>query len=792
MNRNIVILSVILSVLFQSTSLSQSRVDYPQGEWQAHWITHPSAPLRDYGVFHFRNSFTLDSVPQQLYVHVSADNRYRLFVNGTPVAFGPARGDLLNWFFESIDIAPYLKSGKNTLAAQVWNAGEYKPMAQVTNLTAFILQSDSAYQRLLNTGNANWKVLKNEAYQPINYEVNDRKLKWQYYVAGALDSLQMAAYPWGWELTEYNDAGWLEPKTFYNGNKLGYSIHSQWELTPRRVALLETKTESFARILESEGVKSNEDFIKGLSNLSIPAHTNARIVVDRGELTYGYPQLMISGGTGASIKIVYAEALVDAQGNKGHRAELKGKKVFGVYDVLVADGGNNRLFRPLWARTFRFIELQIETGNQPLILEKMNSEYTAYPAKLKARFESNNPELSAIFNASWHTQRLCAQETFVSDLYYEQMQYLGDTRVQAVTFFYLTGNADLFKLAIQQFNDSRVPGGLTQSRYPSEVYQFTPVFSLLWVSMVYDYWMLTGDTALVKQCLPGIRGVLGWFESHLNSKGMIEPLPYLDFTDHIWGKRRNQLVSEHDKSSAQHSLMFAYVLQQASQLTDRFGTSCETIHYNELSARLTQTVRTRCWDDVKGLMSDSPSKRYFSQQTNTMALLSGAVTHAEAPSVFETMMRDTSVLPMEVYYRFFMGRALNKTGLGDLYLQHLKPWEQFIAQGMKTFPEVDINPRSECHAWSSSPAYEFLATICGIEPASPGFATVRIAPHPGNLTRLNGSVPHPNGTINLNMQRGKKGWEVQVSLPEGVSGTFTFKGHERSLQSGNQFLNFDF
>lgn len=98
MNRNFVILSIILSILFQSTSWSQSRIDYPQGEWQARWITHPSASLRDYGVFHFRNRFTLDSVPQQLYVHVSADNRYRLFVNGTPIAFGPARGDLLNWF----------------------------------------------------------------------------------------------------------------------------------------------------------------------------------------------------------------------------------------------------------------------------------------------------------------------------------------------------------------------------------------------------------------------------------------------------------------------------------------------------------------------------------------------------------------------------------------------------------------------------------------------------------------------------------------------------------------------
>ncbi|HLN73610.1 MAG TPA: hypothetical protein VK205_09965, partial [Prolixibacteraceae bacterium] len=73
--------------------------------WKAQWITHPSESLLDYGVFHFRKSFDLNAVPSEFIIHISADNRYRLFVNGQAVCFGPQRGDLAHWYYESIDIA---------------------------------------------------------------------------------------------------------------------------------------------------------------------------------------------------------------------------------------------------------------------------------------------------------------------------------------------------------------------------------------------------------------------------------------------------------------------------------------------------------------------------------------------------------------------------------------------------------------------------------------------------------------------------------------------------------------
>lgn len=137
-----------------------------KGGWSAHWITCPESSPRDYGVYHFRKTFSLSEKPDHFVVHVSADNRYRLYVNGVPVSRGPARGDLYNWYFETVDIAPHLHIGKNTIAAQVWNMGVYAPVAQISNRTAFLLQGDEKSEELVNT-DPSWKVTKIQPMHPV-------------------------------------------------------------------------------------------------------------------------------------------------------------------------------------------------------------------------------------------------------------------------------------------------------------------------------------------------------------------------------------------------------------------------------------------------------------------------------------------------------------------------------------------------------------------------------------------------------------------------------------------------
>src|ERR1035438_2529219 len=141
-------------------------------QWTARWIAVAAAPRTEYGVYHFRKSFDLPARPERLLVHVSGDNRYQLFVNGQRAAWGPARGDLFHWRYETVDIAGFLHPGKNVLAAVLWNVGEDAPEAQITLETGFLLQGDGDAERFADTG-PTWKCTRNLAYAPA--VVTDRK-----------------------------------------------------------------------------------------------------------------------------------------------------------------------------------------------------------------------------------------------------------------------------------------------------------------------------------------------------------------------------------------------------------------------------------------------------------------------------------------------------------------------------------------------------------------------------------------------------------------------------------------
>ena len=125
--------------------------------WPAFWIASANVPGGDPGVFYFRREILLSSVPAHFWVHVSADNRFLLHVNGKYAAEGPARGDLFHWRFETVDLAPLLQPGKNVLAAIVWNFGELAPVAQMSNRTGFLMQGDTPAEAAVNTGK-NWQI----------------------------------------------------------------------------------------------------------------------------------------------------------------------------------------------------------------------------------------------------------------------------------------------------------------------------------------------------------------------------------------------------------------------------------------------------------------------------------------------------------------------------------------------------------------------------------------------------------------------------------------------------------
>src|SRR4029079_11562210 len=85
----------------------------------------------------------------------------------------------------------------------------------------------------------------------------------------------------------------------------------------------------------------------------------------------------------------YAEELVDAKGQKGNRNEIDGRTLHGVHDVFIADGGSHRRFTSLYWRSFRYIQLDVTTRDQPLRVHDLHGVFTAYPFVERGRFASD-------------------------------------------------------------------------------------------------------------------------------------------------------------------------------------------------------------------------------------------------------------------------------------------------------------------------------------------------------------------------------------------------------------------
>ena len=560
---------LLLFLLIASVQPSAAQYQHPpvfDGAPVAAWIAPPNADLNAYGVYHFRRAVEFSSVPQSFLVHVSADNRYRLFVNGQPVSSGPQRSDLMHWRYETVDLAPYLHQGRNVLAALVWNWGPYRPVAQHTHRTGFLLQGHSPREAIVNT-DASWKVLSDRAYTPIVIRSDDVG---GYYAAPPGEEVEGASYPWGWESVAYDDVAWPQALSQEGWNAEVTQLRGRhqngeagwWQLTPRTLPPMEETPVRLAAIRRTTGVQPDEGFLKGSGDLVIPPHTQAALVLDQAHLTNAYAILETSDGAGSTVMLTYAEAGKDASGQKGNRNDIDGKRIVGVRDVFHPDGGAHRRFQTLWFRTYRYVQVDVTTADQALRIHDLHGLFTGYPFEEKAHFDSDLPWLADMWAMDWRGARLCAWETFFDTPYYEQLQYIGDSRVQALMTLYMSGDDRLMRQAITHFDLSRIPEGITASRYPSELGQYIPPFSLLYVAMVHDYWMHRSDTAFVRTLLPGVQGVLAWFEAYVDDMGMLAPLPWWPFVDWAWSGGRPP--GANDGHSAMITLQYVYALQRAA------------------------------------------------------------------------------------------------------------------------------------------------------------------------------------------------------------------------------------
>lgn len=775
-----------LLILFSTLAVTGQRRQDAEPEWTATWITLGDVDAEAAGMYLFRKSFNLNAVPSEFPIRISADNRYKLFVNGTLVSVGPNWGDIKHWNYQSMDIAPHLKQGQNTLAVKVWNEADLRAVAQFSFKTALILQGQTEAAKIVDT-NKGWKVIEDKSYSPLEQHISG------YYAAGAGDFIDMSQSITGWKGQNFDDSSWESADTVFEAVQQGFGFRQQegWNLVPSILPEMELTKERLATVRKSEGIKVPSSFPTKPTNIEISANSSIKILLDQEHLTNAYLTLLFRGGKNSIITLSYAEGLFDSEGAKGNRDVIEGKSMAGRRDSIISNGKVDQEYTSLTYRTYRYVEVGVQTKDEPLVINDIYGTFTGYPFQMKANLISDREELSDMMEIGWRTARLCAVDTYMDCPYYERLQYVGDTRIQHFVSFYNSGDDRLIKNAINLIDYSRQPNGHTLSRYPDRQDQVIPTYSLWYVAMLYDYMMYGSDTDFIAEKLMGSRQVLNYFITYLDDDGSLKNVPGWNYTDWVPEWNFGMAPMAEDGSSAALDLQMLHALQSGIALEKELGKPEFVTLYTTMADQLTETIKRKYWDESKQLFADTPAKKKYSQHANSLAVLANIVDVDTKKAIGRSLLEDETLAPASIYFSYYLHLALNEAGYGDQYLEWLDVWRKNMELGLTTWGETSQveTTRSDCHAWGSSPNIEFFRILLGIESASPNFKTVRIAPNLGDIKNIGGEMPHPAGMISVNYKMSGKKLQATINLPNGVDGEFVWNGQVNTLKAGENKIN---
>ena len=120
----------------------------------------------------FRRSFEMAAEPAAGTLHIFADTRYRLLVNGVVLGHGPARFFAASPEYDTYDVGPFLQPGANTIAVMVNGYGclSFHSEAGSGGLIAWGQAADSdGVETDLATGRG-WKAIECPAHQHENVQ----------------------------------------------------------------------------------------------------------------------------------------------------------------------------------------------------------------------------------------------------------------------------------------------------------------------------------------------------------------------------------------------------------------------------------------------------------------------------------------------------------------------------------------------------------------------------------------------------------------------------------------------
>ncbi|KAH6662930.1 bacterial alpha-L-rhamnosidase-domain-containing protein [Plectosphaerella plurivora] len=754
------------------------------------WIWHPN--WEDHGpntagrFCHFRKFITLDTVPSsEVKIQITADTKYQLYINSVLVHTGPVKGDQHLWFYDELDIQPYLRPGKNHIGVRVlrfFHATKYAtsfPRLPIPGLfvrtpggddTHLIIKSDDTWETALDNSTKFRIDQPEDDFLHLYEDVDASKQLGHSWVPAQplrLPKSHGIAPPWV-----------LSPRMipFQTGKRVGLeAIHNIKSPLPGKTwesLLLENAPERTPLTLPAGSSHHLE--LQGFHHLTAMLRF----------------QFQRPTSAGSKIRITYSESYEDVPRFvpylrcKSDRTDTN-KKLYGPQDQYIfagqvgapmasslaydAKAAEMESFAPLHFRTFRFLTLDIDvTPESDLVMTGIDVTTTNYPLDVCGSFSTpghmDEEKYQNVWNNSVRTLTNCMHDCYEDCPFYEQLQYAMDVRSSCLFTYAASGDDRMARQAIVQLHNSYRPGiGLLASRGPAHQLQIIPHFSLFWICTVTDHFEHAGDASFTRQFLSTCDGILEAFARRIDpnlgvvSSTAVAMSSFWDFVDWTEEWRPMGIPPAAKRTGFQTftSFLYAYTLRAAAGVVAKLGRPSLAEEYLHRAEGVVQGARAHCRAGnvfTDGLASSADHDKDFSQHNQIWAVLSGAVSGTEARDLLTTGISGISedgqtagaFTKPSMAMSFYTLRALSAAG-GILYDAAFHgfwdPWRAQLGQNLTTWCEDEVTKRSDCHAWSCAPLYEFMAEVAGVRPAEPGWAVVGWRPRVGLFPDFAGVVP---------------------------------------------------
>ncbi|SHN36369.1 Por secretion system C-terminal sorting domain-containing protein [Chitinophaga sp. CF418] len=711
------------------TSLIIAKIN--PSSWQANWIwTSAAGPANTW--LALRKKVTLSAKPARALTKIAAENKYWLYVNNQLVVKDGGldiRPDLLNTYYDEVDLAPYLTAGENTIAVLVWHKGGSNSYSQrVTNNGGFLFESSlSGSSPSSIVSDASWKAKVHPSFGPSTQLIIDNNgykwLAWPIYY-------NAQAEPGAWTSASYDDSGWA------SAVQKGVAGVAPWnQLVPRTIPMWKeydlgayTNAATFPAVISSNSIVTAK----------VGANKQLR------------PYLKVNAPAGVKIRIEVNRYYWQEYTTKA------GEQEFECFAWQNSSGDT--------------VSYQFSNVTGPVQVMILRYRETSYNTTKPGTFSSNDQDLNTLWGKSRATSEVCMRDIFYDCPNRERGQWWGDVSQQILYSFYIydTTSNLLARKGYRELLRSQKSDGSLYTTAPGTEFHL-PDQNLAAVALLWKYYTYTGDKALLQELYPAIKKFAAYCVNSSNSDGMLVwqngPWNWID-----WGDNKDATPA--GAANTVYNGIYIVFLESAANIANSLGYVTDKLYYEQLLNKVRGNFNNYFWNSnanayVYHRTADGAQSQIIDDRSNAWALLAGVANDAQKAGILNVLKTKYNASPyQEMYIEQAMVQLDPTAGIKrmkDRYASMINSWSPTL---WEEFPATNSNN----HAWSAGPLYVMSAFVLGVRPSTPAYEEYSFLPQPGGLTNISGVIPTIKGNISVSLARSSSGLTQTITAPSGTTG----------------------